>query len=401
MANRKKRVMLLGGNYLQMTATKAAKALGYHVISVDYLPDNPGHKFADEYHNVSTLDREAVLDLARRLEIDGIVSYASDVSAPTAAYVATELGLPTNPLDSVELLTNKTRFRAFMRENGFNTPAGEEFDDYDAACEFLDDTELPVMVKPIDSSGSKGIHKVASREEFRAAWDDAMSYSRRKQVIVEQYIERSGYEIDADSFLIDGKFAYFGVMDQHCDTLCNPYVPIGSAGPSVLSEERRALAKSELTRLMQLLDMRTGAFNIEYIFDAQGRLYILEVGPRNGGDLITDTILAGSGVDLAKATIMAAVGEPCDDLVEKPFHTCVSSYMIHALEDGIYDGLWISDELRPDILRLDMFVEPGDPVRYYDNASFGIGAAIIRFDNVDEMCERLGHMERWLRVKLR
>ena len=110
-----KRIMLLGGNYTQMTCTLAAKAEGYYVISVDYLPDNPAHKFADEYHNVSTIDKEAVLELAKKLDIDGIVSYASDVSAPTAAYVAENLGLPTNPYDSVMIMTHKDLFRDFLK----------------------------------------------------------------------------------------------------------------------------------------------------------------------------------------------------------------------------------------------------------------------------------------------
>lgn len=401
MIKKQKRVMMLGGNYFQMTATKAAKALGYHVISVDYLPDNPAHRFADEYYNVSTVDRTEVLALAKKLKIDGIVSYASDVSAPTAAYVATELGLPTNPLDSVELLTNKNRFRAFLRANGFATPNGECFSDYDQAYEYFLSMTPPVIVKPTDSSGSKGIHKVCTPEEFQPAWEDASHYSRNQKILVEEFIEKDGYEIDADSFLINGEFAYFGVMDQHNDLLCNPYVPTGLSAPSTLQDERRETAKRELTRLMHLLNMKMGAFNIEYIFDRTGRFYILEVGPRNGGNLITDTILEGSGVDLAKYTILAAVGESCEGLKTEPFYTCVSSYIIHALKDGIYDGLWISDELRPDILRMDMFVKPGDPVHYYDNASFGIGAAILRFPNVEEMCNRLDHMEKYLQVKLK
>ena len=107
--------MLLGGNYFQMTATLAAKDLGCHVISVDYLPDNPAHKYADEYHNVSTIDKEKVLELARELKIDGIVSYASDVSAPTAAYVSEALGLPTNPYESVMIMTHKDLFRKFLK----------------------------------------------------------------------------------------------------------------------------------------------------------------------------------------------------------------------------------------------------------------------------------------------
>ena len=122
-----KKVMLLGGNYFQMTATKAAKELGCHVISVDYLPDNPAHKYADEYHNVSTTDREAILKLAKELQIDGIVSYASDVSAPTAAYVSEKLGLPGNPLQAVEILTHKDKMREFMETHGFRSPKGKAF----------------------------------------------------------------------------------------------------------------------------------------------------------------------------------------------------------------------------------------------------------------------------------
>ena len=95
-----KKILMLGGNFLQMTAIKRAKELGYYVISVDYLPNNPGHKYSDEYHNISTIDKEAVLKLAREKQIDGILSYASDVSAPTAAYVAEKLNLPLGTVKS-------------------------------------------------------------------------------------------------------------------------------------------------------------------------------------------------------------------------------------------------------------------------------------------------------------
>ena len=152
--------MLLGGNFYQMTATKAAKKLGCHVISVDYLPDNPAHKYADEYHNVSTIDKEAVLDLAKKLRIDGIWSYASDVSAPTAAYVAEKMGLPTNPYNSVNILTHKDVMRDFLSKHNFNVPQGKGFNDYAEAYEYYKSLDSIVMVKPVDSSGSKGVIKV-------------------------------------------------------------------------------------------------------------------------------------------------------------------------------------------------------------------------------------------------
>ena len=143
--------------------------------------DNPAHKFADEYHNVSTIDREAVLALARELCIDGIVSYASDVAAPTAAYVAEQLGLPTNPLESVMILTHKNLFRKFMKENGFPMPEGKSFTDREEARRFYEQISGTVMVKPVDSSGSKGVVKVSRMADFDAAWEEAMSYSLEKK----------------------------------------------------------------------------------------------------------------------------------------------------------------------------------------------------------------------------
>ena len=102
-----KKLLMLGGSLYQTYAIKEAKQLGYYVITADYLPSNPGHQFADEYHNISTTDKDAVLRLATELKVDGVVAYASDPAAPTAAYVCEKLGLPTSPYKSVEILSNK------------------------------------------------------------------------------------------------------------------------------------------------------------------------------------------------------------------------------------------------------------------------------------------------------
>lgn len=176
-----KKIMMLGANFFQMTAIKKAKELGYYVITVDYLPENPGHAYADEYHNVSTVDKEAVLELARSLRIDGILSYASDVSAATAAYVAEALGLPTNPYQSVLVLTRKHLFRQFLNENKLHMPKGQAFDDKAKAREYFYQMQLPVMIKPIDASGSKGVIRVQNREDFESVFDEAMSYSIEKK----------------------------------------------------------------------------------------------------------------------------------------------------------------------------------------------------------------------------
>ncbi|QOV20097.1 ATP-grasp domain-containing protein [Blautia liquoris] len=393
-----KKVLLLGGNYFQQTATIAAKELGYYVISVDYLPDNPAHKYADEYHNISTIDKEAVLALAREKQIDGIVSYASDVSAPTAAYVAEKMGLPTNPYESVMTLTHKDRFRAFMREHGFRMPRGDSFADESKALDFFKKLSKPVMVKPVDSSGSKGVTKIFTDEEFHDAYEEALSYSIIKQVIIEEFISKKGYQIDGDGFIVDGKIAFFGVMDQHHDIECSLYTPVGLSCPSKQKQKYQDEAKEQIQKIFDLLDMKMGEFNFEYIIGEDDQVYILEIGPRSGGNLIPDTIKVAREVDLASYVIKSAVGDDCSDLSERPIHSCTSSYIVHATKDGIFKKIEIDETLEEQIERQEIFVKPGDPVKKFKNAGYGIGAMIITFRNVEEMCERIDHMNDYIKV---
>src|SRR5690606_11391257 len=107
---------------LQVSLIKLAKSFGHYIITCDYLPNNPGHKFSDEYHNVSTTNKEAVYELAKKLEIDGILAYASDPAAPTAAWVCEKLNLPTNTFNAVNILSRKDLFRQTLIDNGFKTP---------------------------------------------------------------------------------------------------------------------------------------------------------------------------------------------------------------------------------------------------------------------------------------
>lgn len=392
--------MLLGGNYYQMTATKAAKDLGCHVISVDYLPDNPAHKFADEYYNVSTTDRQAVLELAKKLNIDGIWSYASDVSAPTVAYVAEKLGLPTNPLKVVEILTNKDLMRDFLRKNNFNVPKSQGFTSYDDAFNFFKNLGKPAMIKPVDSSGSKGVTKISRADDFPKAYESAMNYSRAKKIIVEEFIHRKKYQIAGDAFLVDGKIKFFGFMDEHFDKLCNPLVPIGETYPSTFSDDKKKIAESEIQRFMSLVGMNFNAINLDFMFDEDGQIYILEIGPRNGGNLISDAIKEACGVDLPKYTIMAALGMDCSDLRELPIKNFVGSYVIHSLADGIFKSLLISNKIKDKIIRCDLFVKPGEKVYRFENGGFGIGAMLIKFESVDEMNYCIDNMEDYIECVL-
>ena len=299
---------MLGGSMQQIPAIVAAKEMGLYTITCDYLPDNPGHKYADEYHNVSTTDKEAVLELAKKLEIDGIVAYASDPAAPTAAYVSEKLGLPGNPYESVAILTQKDKFREFLSENGFTTPQAGGYTSYEEALKDIDRFKFPIMVKPVDSSGSKGVVKIESKDGLLAAVEEAMDYSRSKRIVIEEFIRKKGYQVSGDGFSVDGKLVFTSYGNElYSNKGTREYVALGEFWPSELSPEMKRKVDGELQKLITALGMKTSAYNIEVIIDENDDVYVLELGPRNGGSYIPQLIKYATGVDMVEYTIKAAM----------------------------------------------------------------------------------------------
>lgn len=397
-----KKILLLGGSNFQVPSVKASKKMGYYVITCDYLKNNPGHKFADEYYNVSTTDKQAVLALAKKLKIDGIVCYASDPAAPTAAYVAEKMGLPTSPYKSVEILSNKDKFREFLTENGFNVPKskGYAYFEFDKAREELCEFKFPVMVKPVDSSGSKGVNKISRAEELKAAVSDAMTYSRCKRFIIEEYVEKYGYQIAGDGFSVNGKLVFRCFANEHFDTTgINPYVPVGESWPYNMPTCIHNKIHNEIQRALTLLDMNTQAYNFDIRIDEDDNVYLMEIGPRNGGNLIPQVIEYATGVDMVEYTIKAAMGEDCSDLCMVEPKGFWSNYMIHSQKAGILKEVWIDEEFKKNnIVEYKMMFHIGEKIDAFTGSNGTLGTMILKYDSQEEMLEKMNHMERWVRV---
>ena len=395
-----KKLLFLGGAMQQIPAIQFAKRKGLYVITCDYLPDNPGHQFSDEYHNVSTTDKEAVLALAQSLKIDGIVAYASDPAAPTAAYVAEKMGLPGNPFKSVNLLTQKDLFREFLQTHGFFTPQAKGYGSYDAANADIDRYHFPVMVKPVDSSGSKGVVKIYERSQLRDAVEEALSYSRSKRFIVEEFIVKKGYQISGDGFSVDGKLVFTSYGNElYSGKGTREYVALGEFWPTLLTPEQKAKVDSELQRLITALGMKTCAYNIEVILDKDDNVLILELGPRNGGSYIPQLIQYATGVDLIDYTIRAAIGEDCSDLTMVETKGCFSNYMILSTVSGKYKGIWFDEEFKKNNL-LDVYCtyREGDEVTAYQNTTHSLGTILFKAESVEQMIEITNNIEKYYRV---
>ena len=395
-----KKILMLGGAMQQIFAIKKAKEMGFYVITCDYLPDNPGHQYADEYHNISTTDIDGVLALAKKLQIDGIVAYASDPAAPTAAYVAEKMGIPGNPYESVKILTEKDLFRKFLAENGFNTPLASGYNTFEEAYEDIDKFKFPVMVKPVDSSGSKGVVKIYDKSELRAAVEEALMYSRNKRFIVEEFIVKKGYQVSGDGFSVDGRLVFTSYGNElYSGKGMREYVALGEFWPSFLTDEQKEKVDSELQKLITALGMKTSAYNIEVILDEDDNVYILELGPRNGGSYIPQLIRYATGVDLVEYTIKAAVGLDCRDLEMKKSEGVFSNYMILSTASGRFEKIEFDEKFEKENL-IDVFCtyKKGDEVTAYKNTSHSLGTIIFKAKTVEEMIDITNNMEKYYRV---
>lgn len=397
-----KKVLMLGGSLYQIYAIKEAVRLGYYVITCDYLPDNPGHQYAHEYHNVSTTDKEAVLKLARDLKVDGVVAYASDPAAPTAAYVCEKLGLPTSPFQSVEILSKKDLFRNFLANNGFNVPKAKGFTSYDEAAAVIEDFRLPVMIKPVDSSGSKGINKLDDIALLKDYVEDALSYSRDKRFLIEEFIVKKGYQISGDAFSVDGKLVFhcFG-NEYYSDKVQKDFAPLGECWPIAMNQSIIDKLCVDIQRLITLLDMKSTAYNVEAIVNENDDVYILELGARSGGSLIPQITEYATGVNMVTYVIKAAMGESCSDLHMAPCRGCWSNYMVHANDTGHYAGIEY-DELfeKNNLIEFVTDVKIGDPVHKFRDAQDAIGTLIIKYDTIEQMFDMIKHMDKYINVKV-
>lgn len=397
-----KKILLLGGSSQQIPAIQAAKNKGYETILCDYLPNNPGQYYSDKFHCISTTDKEAVLKVAKDYEIDGIVAYASDPAAPTAAYVAEQLGLPTNPFKSVEILSNKEKFRNFLSKNNFNTPKAKAYSTIEDVKRDIDGFKLPVIIKPVDSSGSKGVSKLENISNLSSQFEEAMKYSRIKKVIIEEYVDMIGYQVAGDGFSLNGKLKFRCFANDHFNKKGkNIFVPISASFPYVGTEKLQAKIHSEIQRLLDLLEMKTGAYNFDVRVDEKENVYLMEVGPRNGGNYIPQVIKYATGVDLLDLSIRAAMGEDCSEVEMVKPSGYWSYFAIHSSEKGILKSINIKEKVKQNnIVESFMNYKIGDEIPSFTGANTSIGILLMRFTSMEEMLNMMDNPNEWIEVEV-
>ena len=390
-----KKLLILGAMEMHIPLIKRARELGIYTITCDYIPENPGHKIADEAYFDSTTDLDAVLNLAKRLNVDGIMTYNSDPAAPTAAYVAEKLGLPGNPYNAVKIMSEKHLFRKFLREHGLNAPKFGNFADANDAVRHADEFYFPVIVKPVDSSGSKGCTVVYNKDKLATAVAVAIEKSRSKTFIVEEYIEPVGRQLHGDGFVENGEVVFLFLGDHHFDSRINNLVPYSTTYPTEHSAATVDACKAQIQVFMQKVGFKNGGFNVELrISQKDGKPYIIDIGARNGGNFTPRVIQYGSGFNFMDRAINVALGLPlCGIPMTAKMSDFVSYLTLHSVRSGVLNNYELASVIKERIIEQHIYLKPGDHIESFLGANAALGVLIMKYESREKMNEIVDNFE--------
>lgn len=394
--------MLLGGTRFLLPVIKEAHKLGIYVITADYLPDNTAHKYSDDYINLSIINKEAVLEAARTANISGIMSFGVDPGVVTAAYVAEQMGLPFQcSYESACILQDKASFRRFLADNGFNCPAAKNYSSTEEALLDVDNISWPVIVKPVDSAGSKGVTVVHDKEHIQEAVKEAFDNSLSKRIIVEDFLDTVGFQSSTDIFTIGGVVDAPIFSDQMFDhNATNPLVPTLEIWPTSMPTQYQLDLTHQLNRLFHLLQCQNGIYNVECRICSNGKTYLMEVSPRGGGNHIALLQDMAMGTNYIENEVRNAVGLPLDLRPPTAIEGVWGTYSIHPYEglSGWLRSINFNEKLKKNIKMLDLAFPFGTAIKPFTGANMSLGDVLLHFDSREQLIDITSNPAGWVDI---
>lgn len=301
----KKKIAIIGASYLQMPLVLKAKELGLEIHCFAWEKGAVCKPFVDFFYPISTVEKEKIFEICKAVKIDGITSIASDIAVPTINFISNELGLVGNNYSDSNAFTNKYLMREIFTQNRVTSPLFFKCSNKDLKQD-LDSLTLPLIVKPVDRSGSLGVQKIDKLNKLKSAIETAQSVSLINECIVEEFVE--GVEVSVESISWEGKHYILAITDK--ETTGSPYfVELAHHQPSLLPYDIQKKIIQMTQNALNALNIKFGASHSEFKITYEGNVYAIEVGARMGGDFIgSDLVYLSTGYDFLKGTINVALG---------------------------------------------------------------------------------------------
>lgn len=400
-----KKLLLLGGGHAEIPLIKAAQALGWYVITTGNAREGLGHPYADKNIFADFSDKNAMLELARAEGVSAVCSGCNDFALLSTVYVCEKLGLPGHDSYATSLeIHHKDKYRALATRLGIPTPRAvvvrnaREFDKAVAGLTF------PIIVKPIDLTGGKGIHRAANIEEAREAYRDACSRTREDHIVVEEFVQGSNHGFSA--MLVKGKVAFaFADNEQY---YINKYMVSGANTPGSTPAAGLAKLRDYSERIARELHLVDGILHIQYIERADGTPVIIEICRRPPGDLYIKFVQYATGIDYPKFIVMAETGMDISAIPDVPtqgfwLRHCVmastqagESTATGDVCSGIVTDVVFAPEIQGNIVEKFLWYKPGEVIT--DKLTYKAGIVFFKFESLAEMETKTAQMTGLVRI---
>ena len=323
-----KNLAIIGASYLQLPLIKKAKEMGFCTHAFAWAANDVGEREADFFYPISITEKDEILQKCKEIGISGICSISSDLAVITVNYVANELGLPCNSMESTIKSTNKHQMRLAFEKNGDPSPKSILVNS-DTDLSGID-ISYPAIVKPTDRSGSRGIYKIYSNEELNSAVKYSIQQSLEKKALIEEYVEGKEFSVEYISY--HGKHTFLAVTEKYT-TGAPHFIETGHREPAPISKEVEKQIRDVVEHALDTLMIMNGASHSEVKVDDKGVIKIIEIGARMGGDCIgSDLVRYSTGFDFVKMVIQVACGE-APDFTRVCSPMAVESIFIFSQED--------------------------------------------------------------------
>lgn len=390
----KKKMLLLGGGHAEIPLIQAAQSLGWYVITTGNDRKGLGHPYADKNVFVNYSDKDAMLELAKNEGVQAVCSGCNDFALLSTVYVCEKLGLPGHDSYATSLeIHHKDKYRALATRLGIPTPRAlvvRSAADFETAIAQL---TFPIIVKPVDLTGGKGIHRAANADEAREAYKDACSRTRQDHIVVEEFVQGSNHGFSA--MLVKGKVAFaFSDNEQY---YINKYMVSGANSPSTSSDKTLAMLREYSERIAQELHLVDGILHIQYIERADGTPIIIEICRRPPGDLYIKFVKYATGVDYPKFIVQAETGEDISSIADVPTqgfwlrHCIMSDYQAgdNGCTGTVHDVVF-APEIQGNIVEKFLWYKPGEIIT--DKLTYKAGIVFFKFDTLTEMQDKTARM---------
>ena len=376
-----KKVLIIGAGFLQDFVIQKAKKIGYETLAVDGNPLAIGFSSADKYKVIDITNKEKCLEYAVEEKIDGVLTAATDYGVLTAAYIAEKMNIPGIPYYVAQLIKNKYLVRKCLYENSVDdTEKCYEIKSKESIEEIKNELPYPVIVKPCDGSGSRGTSRVDDAKDLEKACIYAMESSLTHKAEIEPFI--FGKEYGAESIVVDGEVHVLSIMKKW---MTEPpyYAELGHAIPSDLSTEIEDKAKSCVKKAIKSLGITFGSVNMDMIITSEGKVHIIDIGARMGGNMIGPCIIPyGTGIDYMGIMIKNAVGDKVEWDINS--HEAVASKLL-AFKGGVIKKLPNFSKLTESYgVEIYHHMSVGDKVNEYHTNLDGCGYIISKGKTVKE-----------------